>query len=194
MMSQSRIKSIEPPYTDEIQESFNVVMPQGMPPLNLFRAVGNNERVLSRMVRGGLLDKGSISIAQRELVILRACAMCGAEYEWGVHVAGFAKKAGFSEDQIAGTCSKSIDVSIWSEEQQMLLQLVDELHVSSHLEDETWRELSKIFAGEQLIELIMLAGLYHAVSFVVNGLNIENETFAPKFPRRTNTDNCAKHY
>jgi alkylhydroperoxidase family enzyme len=182
MMSQPRIKSIEPPYSDQLQESFNVVMPAGMPPLNIFRTVGNNERVLSRMVRGGLLDRGSVSIAQRELVILRACAICGAEYEWGVHVAGFAAKAGFSEDQISGTCSKSIDVGIWSEEQQVLLQLVDELHVSSNLEDETWSELSKFFTDEQLIELIMLIGLYHAVSFLVNGLNIENETFAPKFP------------
>ena len=182
MMSQPRIKSIEPPYTDQIQECFNVVMPPGMPPLNIFRTVGNNERVLSRMVRGGLLDRGTVSIAQRELVILRACAMCGAEYEWGVHVAGFATKAGFSEEQISGTCSKSIDASIWSREQQVLLQLVDELHVSSNLETETWSELSKLFTDEQLIELIMLAGLYHAVSFVVNGLKIENETFAPRFP------------
>ena len=182
MMSQPRIKAIEPPYTDRLQESFDTVMPTGMPPLNIFRTVGNNQRVLSRMVQGGLLDRGSVSIAQRELVILRACANCRAEYEWGVHVAGFALKAGFSEDQIAGTYSKSIDVSLWSGEQQVLLQLVDQLHVSAHVEDETWGELCKFFADEQLIELIMLAGLYHAVSFVVNGLKIENETFAPKFP------------
>ena len=188
-MSQPRIKSIEPPYTDQLQESFNFVRPQGMPPLNIFRTVGNNERVLSRMVRGGLLDRGSISIAQRELVILRACANCGAEYEWGVHVAGFAMKAGFSEDQIAGQCSKSIDVSFWSEEQQELLQLVDELHRSSQLGDETWRELRKFFADDQLIELIILTGLYHAVSFIVNGLKIENEKFAPKFPAKLSTSN-----
>lgn len=181
-MSQPRIKSIEPPYTVQIQESFNVVMPPGMPPLNIFRTVGNNERVLSRMVRGGLLDKGSISIAQRELVILRACANCGAEYEWGVHVAGFAVKAGFSQEQIAGTCSELLNASIWSEEQHALLQLVDELHASSHLSDETWSKLSKLFSDEQLIELVMLTGLYHAVSFVVNGLKIENEPFAPTFP------------
>ena len=181
-MSQPRIKSIEPPYTEQLQESFDAVMPLGMPPLNIFRTVGVNERVLSRMVRGGLLDKGSISIAQRELVILRACANCGAEYEWGVHVAGFAVKAGFSEDQIAGTCSKLLDVNIWTEEQQVLLQFVDELHTTSRLADATWSELSKFFSDEQLIELVMLAGLYHAVSFIVNGLKIENESFAATFP------------
>ena len=28
----------------------------------------------------------------------------------------------------------------------------------------------------------MLTGLYHAVSFIVNGFRIENESFAPEFP------------
>jgi alkylhydroperoxidase family enzyme len=189
MMSQSRIKAIEPPYSDKLLESFNVVMPPGMPPLNIFKTVGNNQRVLSRMVQGGLLDRGSVSIAQRELVILRACAICKAEYEWGVHVAGFAVKSGFCEDQIKGTCSESIDVDLWSEEQQALFMLVDELHASSSLKDETWGKLSKFFSDEQLIELIMLAGLYHAVSFVVNGLKIENEAFAPEFPGWLRDDN-----
>jgi hypothetical protein len=53
---------------------------------------------------------------------------------------------------------------------------------SSNLGAETWSELSNFFTDEQLIELIMLTGLYHAESFLVNGLNIENESFAPKFP------------
>ena len=33
------------------------------------------------MMAGGLLDKGSISIRLRELMILRTCAACGAEYD-----------------------------------------------------------------------------------------------------------------
>lgn len=177
-----RIQPIEPPFSAETQASFDVVMPAGMPPLNIFKTVGNNERVLSRMVRGGLLDRGSVSIAQRELVILRACANCKAEYEWGVHVAGFAQKAGFSDEQVAATCQRTLDANLWSDEQLALLQLVDELHETAQLGDETWTTLRRFFSEEQLIELIMLAGLYHAVSFIVNGLKVENEVFAPRFP------------
>lgn len=181
MLSQ-RIKSIEPPYSERVQESFDVVMPPGMTPLNIFRAVGNNERVLSRMVKGGLLDKGSISIAQRELVILRACAICKAEYEWGVHVAAFAVKAGFTQEQIADTCSESPDSEIWSPEQLALIRLVDELNRTATVSDEAWGNLAVHFSNEQMIEVIMLAGLYHAVSFVVNGLRVEHEKYAPEFP------------
>ncbi len=177
-----RIQPINPPFSAEVQESLDIVMPAGMPPLNIFKTVGNNERVLSRMVRGGLLDRGSVSIAQRELVILRACANCKAEYEWGVHVAGFAQKAGFSDEQVAATCQKALDDALWSGEQLALLQLVDELHEGAKLSDDTWALLRGFFSEEQLIELILLAGLYHAVSFIVNGLKVENEVFAPKFP------------
>lgn len=177
-----RMKSLEPPYSEGVLDAFRVVMPPGMEPLNIFRTVANNERVLSRMVNGGLLDRGSVSVAQRELVILRACAVCKAEYEWGVHVAAFSTAAGFSAAQIADTCSDIPDASLWSAEQRVLIRMVDELHHSATLSDESWAQLSESLSEPQLVEVIMLAGLYHAVSFVVNGLKVEREKFAPGFP------------
>jgi alkylhydroperoxidase family enzyme len=181
-MSKQRIESLQAPYPQEVQDSFDIVMPAGMPPLNIFRTVARNPRVLSRMVRGGLLDKGSISAGDRELVILRACARCGAEYEWGVHVAAFAAHAGFSDEQLADTCQAPVDTSLWSEAQLLLLALVDELHDNAALPDPLWAELAQQFSEEQLVELVMLAGLYHAVSFVVNAFHVEQEEFTPGFP------------
>jgi hypothetical protein len=40
-----------------------------------------------------------------------------------------------------------------------------------------------VFAAEQLIELTMLAGLYHAVSFVARAMRLPPEPFAARFPR-----------
>ncbi len=177
-MSSPRVAPVQPPYTDDLQKSFDVVMPEGVPPLNIFRTVGRNPRVLSRMVRGGLLDRGSITISDRELVILRACAACNAEYEWGVHAAIYGKKTGFSEQQIAATWSNAVEPDLWSEAQQVLLAMVDALHSDACLPDALWTELTAHYDEEQLVELVMLAGLYHAVSFVVNAFRVENETFA----------------
>jgi hypothetical protein len=42
--------------------------------------------------------------------------------------------------------------------------------------------LSPILQEEQLVELVMLAGLYHAVSFMVNATGVQHEAFAPRFP------------
>jgi len=69
-MATTRIKPIEPPYIPEIEADFEKLM-RGLPPLLLFRTVAKNPRVLQRMMAGGLLDRGSISIRTRELMILR---------------------------------------------------------------------------------------------------------------------------
>ena len=119
-MNQPRVQPLNPPYAADIQAAFDRVMPPGMPPLKLFRSMAHNPRVLQRMLAGGLLDRGSIALRERELLILRATALCGAEYEWGVHVAAFAGKAGFSAAQIADTCSGRIDPALWSEAEQAL--------------------------------------------------------------------------
>lgn len=123
-MTNPRIAPIEPPYTADVNESFDTVM-RGAPPLLLFRTVANNPRVLQRMMAGGLLDRGSISLRERELMNLR---------------------------------SRVIDL--------------------------TWSKLSQFFNSSQLIELVMLAGLYHAVSFTVNALEIQLENLAPRFPEK----------
>jgi hypothetical protein len=36
--------------------------------------------------------------------------------------------------------------------------------------------------GEQLLELGMLTGFYHMVSFMVNALRLEPEAYAARFP------------
>ena len=41
---------------------------------------------------------------------------------------------------------------------------------------------SKALASDQLVELLVLAGLYHAVSYVNNAIGIQHEDFAPGFP------------
>ena len=178
----TRIIPLEPPYPTDIKGSFDMIMPPGIPPLGIFRTVAHNPRVLSRMIQGGLLDKGSISIAERELVILRTCALCKAEYEWGVHVTGFAQKAGFTPEQVDDTVSETPTLSYWSDKEILLLQLADQLYRTKTVDDALWAELSVYYADDQLIELIMLAGLYHAVSFIVNACGVPREGFAAAFP------------
>jgi len=181
-MTQQRVNALTAPYSDSLQTMFEAIMPKGMPPLNIFRTVGNNERVLSRMVGGNLLDRGSISAQEREIAILRTCAVCGAEYEWGVHVAGFAARVGLSSEQVHNTADKEIDESLWSEAQRLILELVSSLHESSTVDETLWSRLKQHYSDEQLIELVMLVGAYHSVSFIANALQLEREPFAPTFP------------
>lgn len=165
MNTAARIAPIEPPFTPEVQADFDKVM-RGAPPLLLFRTVARNPRVLSRMMAGGLLDKGSISLRQRELMILRITALCGAEYEWGVHVAAFGGKAKWTPTQIHSTRLGNADDSCWSADEKLVLRMADSIYSTKTVDDAMWSALAQTFRDEQLVELIMLAGLYHAVSFM----------------------------
>ncbi len=106
-MNEARIAPREPPYPEAITTALERIMPPGVAPLTLFRTLAVNERVFLRLMAGGLLDRGSITLREREIVIDRTCARCGAEYEWGVHVAFFAERVGFTEREIAGTRARS---------------------------------------------------------------------------------------
>lgn len=181
-MNQPRIQPLEAPYSDELQTTFQKLMPPGVEPLLLFRTVGHNPRVLRRMQRGGLLDPGSISLRQRELAILRTCARCGAEYEWGVHATFFGGAAGFDDDALRATVHESADWSGWARDEQLIVALCDALHDRADVDDALWSELEAAFDEAQRIELLMLAGLYHAVSFVVKGTRVELEAAARRFP------------
>ena len=180
-MSAPRIAPIDPPYSQEIQTEFDKLM-RGAPPLLLFRTVARNPRVLQRMMASNLLDRGSISLRSRELMILRTCARCGAEYEWGVHIAAFGAKAQWTSAQVRSTVHGSADDTCWTLEDQLVIRLADQLHRTSRVDDALWREMSAHFSSDQLVELIMLAGLYHAVSYIVNATGVQREAFAPRFP------------
>jgi alkylhydroperoxidase family enzyme len=180
-MPAPRIAPIDPPYPPDMQAEFDKLM-RGAPPLLLFRTVARNPRVLQRMMAGGLLDRGSISLRTRELMILRTCACCGAEYEWGVHVATFGAKAQWTPAQLRSTVHGAADDKCWSLEDRLVIRLADQLHATNRVDETLWNELSAQFAADQMVELIMLAGLYHAVSYMVNATDVQHEAFAPRFP------------
>ena len=46
----------------------------------------------------------------------------------------------------------------------------------------TWNALAEHYDEAQLVELVALAGQYHAVSFMANALGVEREDAAERFP------------
>lgn len=182
MTTEPRIAPLEPPYGDQLVAEFEKLMPPGMDPLKLFRTVGHNPRILHKFRQSSLLGPGSITPKEREIVILRTCARCGAEYEWGVHVAFFGPRVGLTADQIRATVHGQAESPVWSAQEALLIRLADELHDTRHISDELWQGLAAHWQNDQVIELITLTGLYQMISFMVNGLQVELEANAPTFP------------
>ena len=159
-MTQARIAPLEPPYSPPVQAALDRIMPAGVPPLALFRTLAVNERVFLRVMAGGLLDRGSISLRDREIVIDRTCARCGSEYEWGVHVAFFAERVGFTPAQVAATCGAEASAGVFPDRERLLIRMVDALHDEAQVDDALWAEVRAQFSEAEVIELVAHTTLY----------------------------------
>jgi alkylhydroperoxidase family enzyme len=180
----ARIAPTLPPFAPEIKAALDKIMPPGVPPLVLFTTLARNPRVFARFMAGGLLDKGSVSLREREIMIDRTTARCGSEYEWGVHAAFFAERAELTPEQVRATVVGASGDAVWSAREQLIVRLADELHETNSVSDGLWSELGAEFEDEQILELIVLAGFYHTVSYLTNALRLPLEAYGARFPAK----------
>ena len=179
----ARIAPAPAPYPPEIQSWLARTMPPGQPPLVLFTTLARDPRLFDKFFSAGLLDRGHLSLRQREIVIHRTTALCRSEYEWGVHVAIFAAKAGFDEAQLRSLASGAPDDDVlWADDERTLLHLCDALHRDCTVDDALWDSLKLHFSDEAVLELLMLAGFYRTVSYLTNALRLPGEPKARGFP------------
>src|SRR5271168_5172768 len=179
----SRIAPLEPPYEPEIQNQFDRIM-RGAPPLMLFRVMASNPRAWEKFRAGSLLDRGPLSLKEREIVIDRTTALTGCEYEWGVHVAAFAQAAHLTDEQVRATVVGGADAPCWSVAEQALIATVDALHHRATLTDAEFKALSAHYDDAKIFEVILLCGFYRTVSYLANGLDLPLEEKAARFPER----------
>jgi 4-carboxymuconolactone decarboxylase len=182
-----RIAPLEPPYDDETAEILRKWMPPGadVEPLKLFRTFAVHPDLAARMrpLGAGILGHGLVDPREREIVIHRTCARAGAEYEWGVHAVAFAPAVGLTEAQLAATATGDADDPAWSERDALLVGMCDELHETATVSDELWERVSREWPPEQLLELIITAGWYRLIAYVINACGIEPEDWSQSFPR-----------
>jgi len=181
-----RITPLEAPYPEGIGELLQKMTPPGAPNiLALFRVLAVNPKLAERMMGMGgyFLGKPSLlTLRDREVMIDRVCARCGAEYEWGVHVAAFAGAAGFNQQEIAALTAQPPDLGELTARDALLVRMADDLHETSDLSDTLWTELAAHWQPPQLLELLMLAGWYHAIAYVCNAARVPLESWQARFP------------
>jgi hypothetical protein len=161
------------------------MMPPGTPPIGLFRTFAKNLPMTRAMHGWGsyeLSKELSLSLREREIVIDRTCARCGCKYEWGVHVAYFAAKARLGREQLSSLSRGGPDDACWTAlRERLLVRAVDALHDTSDVPAPLWAELAAEFSEAELLDLLMLCGWYHAISFAARAARVELESWAPAF-------------
>lgn len=180
----TRIPPLLAPYSGQAEDLLRRMMP-GEEPIALFRTYARNLPLAEAAHGWGsyqLSRRLSIGLRQREILIDRTCARCGCEYEWGVHVARFAGKAGLTTDQIASLTSGSSADPCWSDERdRVLLDAADALHDGNDIGDELWARLAGQFGPEQVLDVLMLCGWYHAISFTARATRLAPEPGTPRW-------------
>ncbi len=151
-------------------------------PLALFRVLATHPLLPERMqaLSGFQLGReSSLGLRTRELLIDRTCARCGCEYEWGVHAAIFATAAGLSLEDLAASAAAPAALA---EDAPPEFSLVDELHDTGTVSDSLWPKLTERWSPTQILEMLVLVGWYHAISYVANAAMLPLESWAERFP------------
>ena len=180
-----RIAPVEPPYDTATGEQLARMMPPGVPPIGLFRSLVRNPAMATAMETWGRYELSrelSLPMRDREIVIDRTCARCRCEYEWGVHVAFFAERVGLTDQQIRSITHGTARDSCWDRERdRLLIEATDALHADAAIGDDLYGRLAGDLSEAELLDLFMLCGWYHAISFTANAARVDLEPGAPRF-------------
>lgn len=176
-----RVPLVEPPYDAATAAALDALGP----PISLFRVfAGRPDR--ARGIHGWgsyyLSRRSALSLRHREIVIDRTTALCGAEYEWGIHIALFAAKVGLTGDQVRSLTSGAATDPCWADPgDRAVIAAVDALHTRNDLSDEEWADLTAAIGPDGAVDLMLISGWYHAISYVARAARLAPEPGSPTF-------------
>jgi 4-carboxymuconolactone decarboxylase len=174
-----------PPVTEpsaELAELFaNTLLGPSGKPINIFGTLGHHPKLLKRFnVLGGFfLNSGLLPAREREIVILRVGYRCRAVYEFGQHTI-IGLRVGLTNDEIAALASST--AGTWSPKDQALIALADDLCADNCVSDVTWSALGADWNEAELLELVMVAGMYRMVSGFLNTMGVQLDEGVPGWP------------
>ena len=165
---------------DQARELLAGAAAPGVPASHIFSTLVRHPGLFRKwMPFGGKLLAGKLPARERELLILRTGWRCQSVYEWGQHVL-IGRRAGLTDEDIA-RLKDGPDAPGWDPFDAALVRAADELHDDGCITDATWAALRERYDDAQLIEVPMVVGQYHLVSFTLNSLGVQREPGVPGF-------------
>jgi len=120
---------------------------------------------------GHVLFATTLSIRQRELLVLRVGARRDAEYEWLQHkVIGL--DHGMTPEEVEAT-RVGPDADVWSPFEAALVRAVDELLDNACIGDDTYAVLAAELDARQLMDLVFTVGAYDLLAMAMRTFGLE---------------------
>ncbi|MQY03744.1 carboxymuconolactone decarboxylase family protein [Actinomadura macrotermitis] len=151
-------------------------------PLQLFTVVARHPELAAALTEPTtlLIQGARTDRAERELVILRTCALADCRTEWGIHATALLTAGLLTEDRLDATWSGA-DPG-WTDRERLALDLAESLHRTADLDDDLWRRCRAVWSDEEALELIAAAGHYRLVSLLANATRVPAEPWARRVP------------
>lgn len=159
-----------------------MLAPNGRP-INIFGTLAHHPKLLKRFnVLGGFfLNTGLLPAREREVVILRVGHNCRAVYEFGQHTV-IGRRVGLTDEEISAL-TKAPSAHAWSADDVALIALADDLCADDCVSDATWAALRGRWSDAEMLELVMVAGMYRMVSGFLNSLGVQLDEGVPGWPQ-----------
>jgi AhpD family alkylhydroperoxidase len=143
-------------------------------PNNLYRALANQPALAQAWIEfaWALRLQSTTSRALRELIILRAAQVTGAEYEWHHH-RRMAREAGVPDGKVEKLRAWK-DSDAYEPAERAALAFTEAM-LEGKVPDAVADELERHFAPEARIELALTAGFYAMVPRVLEALRVPIE-------------------
>jgi AhpD family alkylhydroperoxidase len=119
---------------------------------------------------GHVMLATTLTLRQRELLILRVAALRQCAYEWAQHVV-VARDVGLTDDEIARV-AWGPDAPFLDPFEAALIRSVDELVEDGVIGDTTWETLAADLDRQQLIDLIFTVGSYHTLAMLMRSFDL----------------------
>jgi alkylhydroperoxidase family enzyme len=119
---------------------------------------------------GHILFNTTLSIRQRELLVLRLAAVRESDYEWAQHVV-LAIDNGITREEITAIAESNRSFA-WSPLEAAMLDAVDELISDAKISDETWSALAADLDQQQILDVIFTVGAYDILAMMFRSVGV----------------------
>ena len=129
-----------------------------------------------------ILNATTLSVRQRETLLMRIGVLCRSEYEWAAH-SRLGRRAGMTDADVARIIAGP-DSGGGDPLETALLRATDELYRDDRVSDDTWAALAKGLDTKQLLDVLIAVGGYRSTSMAINsaGVQLDPNMANARFP------------
>jgi alkylhydroperoxidase family enzyme len=129
-----------------------------------------------------ILNATTLSVRQRETLLMRIGVLCRSEYEWAAH-SRLGRRAGMTDADVARIIAGP-DSGGGDPLETALLRATDELYRDDRVSDDTWAALGKNLDTKQLLDVLIAVGGYRSTSMAINsaGVQLDPNMASSRFP------------